>query len=91
MKTTKRLIISGRVQGVGYRYSMFYAAKRFDLAGWVRNRQDGTVESLVYGDEKAIQDYIAWAHKGPELAHVESVQVFDAEGEFAEFEIEDTI
>ena len=46
----RRLVIHGRVQGVGYRYAMVDAAERCGVAGWVRNRRDGTVEAFVQGD-----------------------------------------
>ena len=67
----RHIIFSGRVQGVGFRYRAFYAAKEFGLAGWVRNLYDGTVEMEVQGDEWDIgslldflsrQDYIRIDH-----------------------------
>ncbi|HEX5769078.1 MAG TPA: acylphosphatase, partial [Burkholderiales bacterium] len=50
-----RLRISGRVQGVGFRYAMQAEAERRGLGGWVRNRRDGTVEALVHGDAAALE------------------------------------
>ena len=86
-KLTKRLVVSGRVQGVGYRYSMHYAARNFGVTGWVRNRRDGTVEAVAQGEEPAVQAFIAWAWKGPGLAQVDNVAVEDAAGDFRDFEI----
>ncbi len=79
------------MQGVGYRMSMLYAAQRFNLTGWVRNRRDGSVEAVVQGTDVDVQAFIDWAHRGPELARVDSVDVSEIGGEFTQFEIRDTI
>ncbi|MBP1967928.1 acylphosphatase [Virgibacillus natechei] len=57
-KINKYLIVSGRVQGVGFRYSAAQKAKELQLSGWVRNKIDGTVELEVEGDENKINHYI---------------------------------
>jgi acylphosphatase len=75
----KRLTISGRVQGVGYRIAFADAANALGLSGWVRNRLDGSVEACVHGDNGAITEIVTWAKNGPPAARVESVQVFDAD------------
>jgi len=67
------LIISGRVQGVGYRDSMRAQALRLGLSGWVRNRSDGSVEATIQGPSEAQQTLLKWAHRGPPLARVESI------------------
>lgn len=76
--TTRLLRIIGRVQGVGYRGNMAQQAQRLGLAGWVRNRSDGSVEALAHGPALAVEVLINWAHHGPALARVEAVQVADA-------------
>jgi len=73
MKTTRQLRISGRVQGVGYRDALRRKALAWGLAGWVRNRLDGTVEAVLQGDARSVEDVIAWARRGPPAARVDRV------------------
>jgi acylphosphatase len=71
-----RVIVSGHVQGVGYRMWAVAEANRRRLAGWVRNCRDGTVEVLLRGDEAAMEDMITALWQGPpaaEVTHVESM------------------
>lgn len=79
MKAAKHLHIEGRVQGVGFRYEMEAEARQLGLTGWVRNRDDGSVEAVVYGNIRGIEDIIAWAKHGPRLAKVTRLQVSEAE------------
>jgi acylphosphatase len=74
----RHLQITGRVQGVGFRYSMQREAERLEVHGWVRNRRDGSVEALVQGSEAAIAAITDWARRGPHGAHVTSVNVSEA-------------
>lgn len=64
------LRIHGHVQGVGYRNALHAQATRLGLAGWVRNRSDGSVEALVAGPVDALETLIAWARRGPPAARV---------------------
>lgn len=70
----KRLIISGRVQGVGYRDWMCAQAEALGLSGWVRNRRDGTLEAVVDGDPAAVEELMRACRRGPRLAEVTSIE-----------------
>ena len=86
----KRVRISGRVQGVGFRYSMAEEAERLGATGWVRNRRDGTVEALIDGPPAAVEALLAWARSGPPSARVTDVSISEAEGSFERFEMRRT-
>lgn len=70
----RHLQISGRVQGVGFRYALRAEAVRLGLSGWVRNRHDGSVEALVRGKAAAVEAISLWAQHGPRAARVDAVQ-----------------
>jgi acylphosphatase len=70
-----RLLVEGRVQGVGYRYSACAEARRLGLSGWVRNRSDGRVELEAEGPEEVVEALIAWCWHGPVFAQVSQVEV----------------
>jgi acylphosphatase len=67
--------VQGRVQGVGYRDACVRQARSLGLAGWVRNRLDGSVELLAQGAPDALQRLLAWLPQGPAAARVERVSV----------------
>jgi len=81
-----RLKIVGVVQGVGYRWSMVQEARRLGIRGGVRNRRDGSVEAIVTGPTRALEQIIAWARQGPPSARVASVDVVAGEGAYESFE-----
>lgn len=69
------VIIAGRVQGVGYRYSTWEMANQLGLNGWVKNRSDGTVEAVFEGNDTTVEQMIQWCHQGPLHAKVTQVAV----------------
>lgn len=74
------LIISGKVQGVGFRAFVHGHASALELSGFVRNRKDGTVEAIVSGEKSQIDMLIQHCHEGPPASHVEKVEVLEAKG-----------
>ena len=85
MMEVRRLVITGRVQGVGFRYAMAAQARRLGVSGWVRNRRDGSVEAMIAGNPTQIEAMLAWSRKGPDLAWVDAVAVEPGSGEYSGF------
>ncbi|NEP47511.1 MAG: acylphosphatase [Moorea sp. SIO3C2] len=69
------VFISGRVQGVGYRYATMLQAKHLGVNGWVRNLLDKRVEAVFEGNTAAVQAMVRWCHTGPLNAVVDNVVV----------------
>jgi len=69
-----RVVVTGWVQGVGYRMSCQHEAWRLGVSGWVRNRWDGSVEALLVGPADAVDAMVQWCRRGPEGADVEGVE-----------------
>ena len=72
--SSKRLIISGRVQGVGYRAWMADQANTLGIDGWVRNTADGSVEALISGTADAVEELARNCRRGPRFAQVEAIE-----------------
>jgi ADP-ribose pyrophosphatase len=71
------LRLSGRVQGVGFRYALIVRARDAGVSGWVRNRADDTVEAFVQGEPSAVDSVVAWTRRGPPAARVDRIEVHD--------------
>jgi acylphosphatase len=86
------LRIRGKVQGVFFRESTRIEASRLGLTGWVRNRDDGSVEAVAEGEPAALEEFIRWCHRGPQAARVTDVERAESEptGEFRAFTVERT-
>lgn len=83
------LIISGDVQGVGYRAWALGQAQELRITGWVKNREDGAVEVLAEGSRADLEQFIKQCHHGPEVAWVKKVELIweKATEEFVGFEV----
>ena len=69
------VIVSGTVQGVGFRFSTLDEAIQLGVSGWVRNLPDGRVEAVFEGSKTDVEEIIQWCHKGPPAAVVKEVAV----------------
>lgn len=78
MAEMQRLLVSGRVQQVGYRNYIVRKAKELGLTGWVRNLADGRVEILADGDAEALSRLVEQSRGGPPLARVADIDVHPA-------------
>jgi acylphosphatase len=79
MIVARRFVVSGRVQGVGFRYFVREAAGVENVGGWVRNLQDGRVEVFAEGELASVDRLERRLRRGPPAAHVETVEVFEDE------------
>lgn len=70
-----RVVVRGRVQGVGFRAATAHEARRLGLSGWVRNALDGSVEVEAEGSAVAVEALCAWLAHGPSYAHVTGIDV----------------
>ena len=90
MSVQKRisLLITGKVQGVGYRYSVKLKAESMAIRGYVRNQPDGSVFVTVQGENTAVENFVKWCYKGPSAARVRGVEKIPGSIEdFSEFKI----
>jgi acylphosphatase len=69
-----KVLVRGRVQGVGFRASTIERARSLGLRGWVRNRADGSVEAVFEGPAERVESMVEWSRRGPPGAFVESVE-----------------
>lgn len=86
---TNRVVVSGKVQGVGYRFSAVRQAHELGVTGWVRNQHDGTVEAVLQGTPDQIDQMLSWMRYGPPGARVENVdaeRLYDESRRFDSFQ-----
>jgi len=89
MKELRVLKIHGKVQGVGYRFFATRVARRLGLKGSIQNQRDGSVEAVVEGEKKAIDDWIEELKEGPRYAEVTKIdqETKDFTGRLADFDV----
>ena len=78
----KHIVITGRVQGVGFRYWLYKAALRNNINGWVKNKISGEVEALLIGNDVEIDNLIKLCEKGPPSSKVTKIKVQNYQKEF---------
>jgi acylphosphatase len=78
MQMARRYLVHGRVQGVGYRYFVQYAANSLGMKGWVRNRDDGSVEVYAIGSQAEHDKLAGHLRKGPGMADVRGMELQEA-------------
>jgi acylphosphatase len=81
MSIRRRVMVHGQVQGVFFRDTCRREARSRQVAGWVRNNDDGTVEAVFEGDPDAVTTLVDWAHRGPSGAQVTGVEVTNEDPE----------
>jgi len=72
-----RVVVSGRVQGIGFRAAAQRRASLLGVSGWVRNLSDGSVEVHAEGDDEIVGEFLAWCRMGPGAARVDEISVVD--------------
>ncbi|MGO8669967.1 MAG: acylphosphatase [Capsulimonadaceae bacterium] len=84
-----QVLVSGRVQGVGYRYFVEHVARQLDLRGHVRNRADGSVEAVAEGSREDLDQFVDQLRRGPHASEVTDLTAAwsMASGEFADFSV----
>jgi len=77
----RRVVVHGRVQGVGFRYAVARAAETRGVSGWAENRPDGTLEAVFEGEPEAVASLVRFCHDGPRGAEVGRVEAFEEDPE----------
>jgi len=77
----RRVVVRGVVQGVGFRFSLARIAESRGVAGWVRNRIDGSVEAVLEGSPDGVGSVVEWCRRGPRGSAVETVELHEEEPE----------
>ena len=75
MRSRIRVVVSGRVQGVAFRYYTRQQARSLGIQGWVRNLPDGSVECEIEGSNESLEKMLAFLHEGPRLAKVTNITI----------------
>ena len=91
MQSSVHIVVSGMVQGVGFRYFVYHHATQLGLTGWVRNLPNGDVEIEAEGKQESVESLITYARRGPRSAVVSNIDVVwkEPHSQFTSFEISD--
>jgi acylphosphatase len=89
-KRSVKVNVTGRVQGVGFRYSTQRQAQRLGVKGWVRNERNGSVTVVIEGPKAAVDEMVSWLHEGPGFANVAdlNLQEYPYEGRYSSFTVQ---
>ena len=89
MQVRVHLMISGRVQGVGFRHFCVHMARQYGVHGWVRNSEDGGVEVMAEGEAAGLEPFVCRCRRGPPVASIVTCRESYAQptGEFDAFEV----
>ena len=89
VKQRVQLLVTGKVQGVFFRQALKVMAKKNHVYGWVKNRKDGKVETLLEGEDIDVSYVVEWCHAGPANARVEDIKIVNKKfkGEFSKFDV----
>jgi acylphosphatase len=92
MLSRVHVFVSGRVQGVAYRYFVERRAAEIPVTGWVRNLRDGRVEIMAEGEKADLESFLGFLRQGPRMANIDDLDIFweDYRGEYEDFRIEFT-
>lgn len=88
-KVGAHILVSGRVQGVAFRYYARNIASQLGVGGWIKNLPDGKVELLVEGSKNSVEEMVEWCKRGPRMAEVEDIEVdwLPYSGKYNEFQL----
>ena len=79
----KHLLISGKVQGVGFRHWLYMKATKKNIRGWVKNKITGEVEALLIGNDEDVNDVIKQCERGPSSSNVIQIRIQDYQQEYS--------
>ncbi len=89
VKQRIRIFVTGKVQGVFFRQALTVMAKKNNVFGWVKNLNDGKVETILEGEDVDVSAIVEWCHAGPANARVEDIEIKNEKfkGEFSKFDV----
>ena len=83
MNSAYKIIVQGRVQGVGYRWFSMQIAQQLGIKGYVKNLFNGDVEVFAQGDDASVQQFIDQLRKGPSFSNVNNLNIYDADFDYS--------